>query len=856
MFRRKRKLDDFAAEIDAHLEHEIARLREQGLTEEEACTTARREFGNITRASEDFYESHRCLWLDHLAQDIRFGLRMLRKSPGFTAVAVFTLALGIGANTAIFSVVNAVVLDPLPFKDSNRVVTVWSNLPARDLPNGTTSLESAADYEPGSVNLSGVAIPERIPAAEVSESFFRVFELEPILGRTFSSADEKPGHDPVAMLGEQLWKTRYHADPAILTKTIYLNGKGFTPIGIVPDSFDFPEHAQLWLPVPSTVAEDVFGGNTFVLFQIARLRSNATIAEARAEMEVIRKNELPKADSTTPMTVRTLRDSLAGDARPAALMLFGAVGFVLLIACADVANLLLARGATRTREVAVRRALGATRPRLIRQFLSESVLLSLAGGGLGLMLGSWSLVAFRSLVPARRAFAAPLSLDSRVLAFTFVLSICTGIIAGIVPALQSSKFELSEVLKEGARSSQEGFRFASHRGIRSLFGICEIALALILVVGASLFLRSFARLVDVSPGFQTKNVLVVRLSLLGPKYAKEQQRAVFLQQIVARTRTLPGVENTAVVNDVPLDAQILMGMNVQTVDSQKAALSTPFGALYLNVSPDYFGAMRIPVLMGRDFSLTDANPKTPVAIVSQSLADQLWPHRNPLGHHFTLEGSSASDPPIEVVGVVGDVREIGLDSEPVAATYFPAAEQPPNELSLVVRTDRNPLAMAGAVRSVIAAVDPDEPVSSFGTADEILANSVAQPRFRSFLIAVFGALALLLAWVGVYSVISYTVAQRTHEIGVRVALGAARRDILELVAAYGIRLAIAGLAVGLAGAYVLARFTATLLYGVRPSDPAAFVLGPVVLTIVVVAATYLPARRAMRMDPMVALRHE
>ena len=785
---------------------------------------------------------------------------MLRKSPAFTAVAILTLALGIGANTAIFSVVDNILLSPLPFKNPDRVVTIDWAVPARDLPNGTVTLDVAGSYQQGSLNLTGSGSPQRLPAAEISETFFRVFALEPALGRTFSHGDEQPGHAPVVILSRELWKTRYHSDPDILSKIVYLNGKGFTPIGILPERFDFPAKAQIWLPLPPSIEQDVFGGNAFARFQIGRLRAQASPSQVRSEMQVIQQREGASSDSGNAVRVQTIRRALAGDTRQAALMLFGAVGFVLLIACADVANLLLSRGAGRIREVAVRRTLGATKSRLLRQFLTESIFLSILGSVVGLLCAWWGILALREMIPARGAFFTPISLNGSVLVFTIILAIGTGIITGLVPAFQSSKSSLSEGLKEGACSSREGFSFGfgAHRGMRSLLGVSEIALALILVVGATLFLRSLGRLLVVPPGFRTENILVARLSLLGPKFQQPSHRLEFLRQILSRARAVPGVQCAAFANDAPMDTSgmLVAGFYIHSADSNKPVQLGRAAALDMTASSDYFRTMGIPLLAGRDFNDSDTNPKVPVAIITQSTARTLWPNRNPIGLHFSLEGISGSNSPIEVIGVIGDVHRFGLDEDTMSEMYFSAAQYPPDETSLVLATRSNPLDFVGTVRQIIQDVDPDEPVSSFATMDQLLSQSVAQPRFRSILLGIFGGLALLLACVGVYSVISYTVAQRTHEIGIRMALGANRRNIAAIVSGYGIRLAVAGLGIGLAGAYFLARLASSFLYGVRPTDPTAFILGSVILAGIVALASYIPARRAMRVDPMVALRHE
>jgi putative ABC transport system permease protein len=852
----ERELDD---EMRFHLDARAEDLMRAGMSREEARRRARLEFGAVDKAKEESREARGISFFDSLAQDLRFGARMLRKSPGFTAVAVLTLALGIGANTAIFSVVNGVVLRPLPFKNSDRVAAIWWAAESRDLPNGSASLECAAKYTPGNLNLSGNGAAQRIAAAEVSESFFRVFALAPERGRTFRPQDEAAGHAPIAILSHQLWEARYHADPDIFTKTIFLNGKGYTPVGVMPVGFDFPSHAQAWLPFPPTIQDNVFGGNAFYAFEIARLRPGTTLAAARSELQVIQDRETasqgegPRPD---PVRVQTLHDYLAGDTSQAALLLFAAVGFVVLIACADVANLLLARGAGRTREVAVRRTLGASRARLVRQFLIESILLSVLGGIFGLLMGWWAIDASRSLLPARDAFAAPVALDRWVLGFTLLLAIATGILAGIIPALHASGADFADALKEGARSSHEGFRLGFRAGLRSLLGISEIALALILVVGAMLFLRSLDRLMKVNPGFDSSNILVAHLSLLGPKYQTKENRAAFLQAVVRRARALPGVEGASFVSALPLDTSVLVGMAVRAIDSRKANPAPTQFSVYTIVSPDYFNTMRIPLRAGRDFNEGDIEKAHPAAIVSEKTAEAFWPGQNPLGHTFSFADANSKEPPYEVVGVAGNVRSFGLSEDPGAAMYFPVAQEAADEGSLLVRADQNPLALGGAVRDIIRNTDADEPVPPFTTMDQVLDKTVASDRFRSLLLGIFGALALLLAWLGIYSVISYTVAQRTHEIGIRMALGAERRDVLAIVTGYGLRLALAGLAIGLTGSYFLSKLVASYLYSVKPADPAAFALGAVIVAGIVLLASYIPARRAMRVDPMVALRHE
>lgn len=902
LMRRERADSELGDELRFHVEREIAANIASGMSPEEARRAALREFGGIDQIREECADMRRVNWIQDFVQDVRYGARMLRKAPGFTVVAVLTLALGIGANTAMFSVVENVLLRPLPFKDPGRVLVIWWAVPSRDLPQGTGTLQVAADYTPGKLNVNGPGAAEQISAAEVSESFFRVFALHPLLGRTFSKTDEEPGHPPIVVLSQQLWDSQFHSDPKILQETILIDGKRFTPVGVLRRGFDFPGGAQAWLPMPAKAEDTEFGGNTFMRFQIGRLRAGATLDQARAELAVIQNREVGAGHPLQPSRVETLHTFLVGDTGQAALLLFGAVGFILLIACADVANLLLSRGSDRSRELAVRCTLGASRWRLIRQFLSESILLSIIGGGFGLLCGWWAIQAASRFVPIRTAFETRISLDSRVLAFTCALAIATGIIAGLAPALQATGLDLSSALKEGARSSAEGFRMGSHRSLRNLFGIAEIALALILAVGATLFLRSFGNLLDVQPGFQDDHVLVAHFSLLGPKYVSGDRSAAFLREFRRRVQAIPGVRSAGFVNVVPLGSDMISGMNITLEDGRKPPNPDRLPPAFIMVTPGYFQTMRIPLLAGRDFSDVDlpvcrsgtsdetsahsrvqphatakseSGPRADssasaskshsehqeqcsssgrnVAILSESLASAAWPGRSAVGKHFWL--FSRSDPPIEVVGVVGDVR-FDLSDDPWPMMYFPAAQSTPNEGSLVVRTAGNPLALVGSVRSVVREIDPDEPVSSFSTMNELLSKSVARPRFCSILLAVFGGLALVLACVGVYGVISYTVAQRTHEIGVRVALGASRGSVLRMVAAYALRLSALGLGMGLIGAFLLARIASSFLYGIQATDALSFVTGSIALAVVIFIACYVPARRAMQVDPMVALRHE
>ncbi len=792
---------------------------------------------------------------------------MLAKNPGFTAVAVLTLALGIGANTAMFSVINALLLRPLPFKDAGRLVEVegvyanqffptpephfkWADWAER-----INTLNDFSIYEAGEVNLAGDGEPDRISAAEVSEHFFRLLGINPIRGRTFLPAEEAAKHPFAAIVSYRLWLNRYASDPGLIGRTVHLNGKPFTVVGIMPSGFEFPAQTQIWVTLPRHLDDEMFGGNAIGGIQMAHLRRGATLDQARAELAVIARRLFPgNSNAVESVTVMPLQTFMVGDMRSGLLLLMGAVAFVLLIACANVANLSFARNIGRFREVAVRAALGASRLRLVRQLLTESVLLALLGGGLGLLTGIWAVAAAKNLTPAQGILTRGIKVDGWVLCFTLLVAVLTGIVSGLAPALQSSKPSPMDALKESAGSPPRGLALGSRQRLRSLLGSFETAAALVLLIGAGLLIRSFGKLLDVSPGFGTKDLLSARVSLLGPRYRAPEARLTFFQEVLSRLEALPGVRAGAFVNALPFGraTTVRFGLNIE--GGPKFQPETGIMAAYLVVTQGYFQTMGIPFFQGRNFTEQDIMGSTRVAIVSQSLARQAWPDQNPLGKYFSFAGMAG--PSFEVVGVVADVRCLDLAEPPWPTAYFPILQQPQDAAFLVIRSAQNPNAINAVLRAMIRSVDKDEPLASVVTMEQLVSQSAAAPRFRALLLGIFAALAVLLAVAGIYGIVSYSVSQRTHEIGIRMALGAERHDVVRLVVDQSMRLALVGVAVGLSAALTLGRLLSSFLYGVRPTDPLTFFVASAVLLAVALLASYVPARRATKVDPIVALRYE
>ncbi len=808
----------------------------------------------------------RTLW-----QDLRYGFRMLWKSPAFMVVAVLALTLGIGANTAIFSVVNSLLLRPLPYDDPGQLVQVWetnvkrgaSDIPASfpnfaDWRDQNQVFEQAAAYADWNFNLTGVGEPERISSAVVSPTFFTLLGIKPILGRVFLPEEDQPGLDQVVVIGQRLWRRRFSSDPNIIGRVLNLGDKSFTVVGVIPQGAQSPlqsDDTEIWAPVSHGFALKIRAGH--YLSVVARLRPGVTIQQAQANMDAIAGNLAARyPDSNTNFGVKLvpLHEQIVGNFRPSLLLLLGAVVLILLISSANVANMLLARATARQKEIAIRTALGAGRWRLVRQLLTESVLLALIGGTLGILIALWGVDLLAAFGPPDLPRIREVSIDNRVLGFTFAVSLLTGLVFGLVPALQASRPNLNESLKESGRGSTGG---AGRQRVRSLLVVTEVALSLILLVGAGLLIKSFLRLQSVSPGFDSKNVLTMQLNLSGPNYSNNEGRMItFHDQLLDRLKTLPGVESASTRTFVPLDADsfALLSFLVEGHPANPADRST---AYYNTVSPEYFQTMRIPLVKGRQFGERDVKKSAAVAIVNETLARRYFPNEDPLGKRITLNDR---DPKEEdwatIVGVVGDTKPLRLDAEPTAEMYMPFDQRPENFMSLMIRARSDPASLASAIRNEVLALDKDQPVYSIRTMDRMLAESVAGPRFRTLLLALFAAVGLILAAVGIYGVISYAVTQRTHEIGVRMALGAQRGDVIKLVVSQGMILASIGVAIGLLGAFAVTRVMTGLLFGVAATDAPTFMAVSFLLTGVALVACYIPARRATRVDPMVALRYE
>jgi putative ABC transport system permease protein len=808
-----------------------------------------------------------------LIQDLRYGLRMLARSPGFTAVAVLTLALGIGANTAIFSVVNTVFLGPLPYPDADRLVVINEN--SKPMPEGPISysnfldwqaqnqvFEHMAAFQGEALTLVGVKVPESMPSLNVSADFFPTLGVNLIYGRSFLPSEDKAGAMPAVIMSYGLWQRRFGADPGLIGKSLSLKGtlgtRDFTVVGILPRDYAFYAPAELYVPI------GLWGADGYLMkrenhdrtLALARLKPGVGLEQARAQMETIAsrlRQQYPETNTGFGVTITPLRERVVGHVRPAVLVLLGAVGFVLLIACVNVANLLLARSTGRQREVAIRVALGAGRRRMIRQLLTESVLLALAGGLAGLLLGLWSSSALAPLIPPGFPVQR-IAIGDRVLGFTLLISLLTGIAFGLAPALHASKPDLNEALKEGGRTSTESF---GHHRLRGLLVVCEVALALVLLISAGLMIQSFRQLLSVDPGFNPRGVLTMGLDMSDPKYQTNPARFMaFNAQLLERVRAVPGVQYAGTVRPLPL------GGGRSTMPFYRDDRPVPSGenfpaADWHAVSPGYFQAMGIRLARGRDFADSDNQNTLQVAMISEGLARRYWPDEEPIRKRLRIGTPEMGLPWFTVVGVVGDTRPYGLEASAPAELYISCLQLGSwVDMSLVVRTASNPLGVAAGVRDQVLALDKEMVLGDVQTMEQRLAGTLAGRRTNMLILGIFASLALVLAAVGIYGVMSYLVGFRTHEIGVRMALGAGRSDVLKLVAGQGLGLTLIGVGVGLAGAFGLTRFLASLLYGVRPTDLATFAAVSLGLMAVALLACCIPARRATKVDPIVALRYE
>jgi putative ABC transport system permease protein len=802
--------------------------------------------------------------MDSLLRDLKFSFRSLLKRPGFTAIAVITLALGIGANTTLFSFVNGILLRPLPYKDPGQLVILDETAPKQDIksfdvsyPNFVDwrqqnhSFEDIAIYQEGSYSLVGAGDPEQIPGARISQGLFETLGVPPKLGRSFTAEEDRPETNNTVLISDSLWQRRFGSAETVIGQSLTVNGKARTIIGVMPAGFKFPERAELW--VPMALNETLFKRTDHGLSSIARLRPNVTLAQAQAEMNNIARRieaQNPVTNEGLGVNVFSLRDRLVGDYRYALLILLGVVAFVLLIACANVANLLLARSSARHKEFALRAALGASRARIIRQLLTESALLSLLGAMLGVLMAVWGRNLLLAAIPADMPFWMKFDLDLRVLAFTFAISLLTGLIFGIAPALQGAKPNLNEALKEGGRGGGGG----GHNRLRSVLVVAEVALSLVLLVGAGLMVRSFSKLQHVNSGIKPENVLTVEVPLPRAKYPEGAQQSAFFQQLVSRVRALPGTSSAAAVSGLPLGS--LWGRSLTVEGRPVLSVGQAPSINHSVITPNYFQTMGIPLIEGRDFTDADSAGALRVTIVDERLAREYWPGTSALGKRIRFGPPESNEPWHTIVGVVGTVRHQRLDRDTRESIYVSYLQIPDRDMTITMRTRGNPLGLVGAVREQVQALDKDQPVTNVKTMDEVISRSIWQQRFYAMLFGIFAALALILAAIGIYGVMSYAMTQRTYEIGIRMALGAGRLNVLKLAVGQGMKLALMGVAFGLGAAFGLTRLMSSLLFNVSATDLGTFASIALLLIGVTLLACYIPARRATKVSPLAALRYE
>jgi len=857
------------AEMRFHVQARAEDLVREGMGREVAERKAQIEFGGVEKAKEECRDARGVSLVEGVMQDLRFGLRMLRKSPGFTITAVVTLALGIGANTAIFGVVNTVLLRPLPYRDADRLVTVWSYNRTRGYDTDLISPLDFADWRVQSnafeklaastdvqYTMTGAGEPVPVIAYAFSADYFDVLGVRPLLGRTFFPDEEQPGKNQVAVLSYGFWQRHFGAHRELINKTITLDGAPYTVVGVMPPEFKYPSRTELWTPLTPN-AEAAIDRNYRYLRVMGRLRPAATLAQARTEMNGIA-NRLAKAYPATnkeddAVNLIPLREDISGDARPALLVLFCAVGMVLLIACANVANLLLARAVARQKEVAVRGALGASRGRLVRQFLTESMLLSLGGGLIGIFLAAWCTKALvvmfsTSVFNLNLPYLEAIPLDGWVLGFAAVGSLLTGVVFGLAPAIQGSVGR-NDALKESGRGSTGSVRW---RRVRNALVVAELAMSIVLLTAAGLTLKSFARLLGGDLGFRPEQVLTMRVLLPNSKYASEARRIAFQDETLKRIKALPGVKSAGTVTFLPLTGW----EGIRTVSLAREA--TPEEqrpkVLWSAVTPEYFQAMGIPLIGGRYFVDGDRQERTAVAMISKGLARKLAASETDLiGRQIEVDGVKQ---PVEVVGVVGDVRHLGVTAGMAAEVYLPFAQLPGPLLCFAIQSAGKDPGLSKGAQNAIWAVDKDLAVGFVMSMDDLVSDSLAPARVVTVVLGVFGGLALVMAAVGIYGVIANAAEQRTHEIGIRMALGARAGQILRTILAQGARLVLIGAAAGVTAALGLMRFISSVLYGVQPGDPGMFAAAAMLLSAVAMIACWLPARRATRVEPMVALRYE
>jgi putative ABC transport system permease protein len=860
-FRRSSMDRELAEEMRQHLELKARQNIAAGMPAEEASYAAQRQLGNLTRMEEESRTSWGFPFLESLLQDVRYGLRGLRKAPGFTAVAAITLALGIGATTAIFSIVNTVLIRPLPYKDSARLVKIHTISPMfpefqlgeskpdfDDIQAGTHSFEAMAIFQRKTANLTAPGAPEEIDAASISADFLPLLGVSPALGRTFQPEDEERKNGDVVLLSQRIWRERFGSDPNVVGKTITLEEKLHTVIGVMPGDFAGLDKDDLWLPFLKSSKAASKRDNWF-FGVLAKVKTGQTMAAAQTELDGMAErliSKYPENEKGVKFKLVPLQESVIGNAKSGFITLLGAVGFLLLIACANVSNLILSRGVQRQSEMAIRAALGASRPRILRQLLIESLLLSCIGGAAGILLAVYGIAAYRTLAPAGIPRIHELHADLTIAWIALALSSVAGILCGLAPALHTSRTGLNLALKERL-SSGTPTRFS----LRSVLVVAEVALALVLLDGSALMVQSMFRMLTVDTGFRTDHILTAELNLPAARYATPESQLLFDQRLLETLQANERFKNMSLSNASALDGRLtLMRVDAGSLgtDNKSTTLEER------SVGPGYFETLGIRLISGRTFDEKDAKGATQVVVVNEAVVRKYFSGNSPLGKIFKI-GDKPEDQ-VQIVGVVADTRDVELRAQARPQMYMPLLQGGGSSLHLFIRTNSDPLALANELRKTIWSIDKDQPISHVQSMTEIVSQSVAEPRFRTWLLGVFAAAGLTLTLVGIYGVVSYMAGQRTREIGIRVALGAQRGNVLQLVLGQGVRLTIVGAILGVLGSLALTRLLKSELFGIKPTDPVTLIAAAVLMLLVALVACYLPARRATHVDPLVALRHE